>query len=45
VRHPTFGRGEVVECSGAGSRTTVIVRFPGVGVKRLMLHYAKLEKV
>ena len=45
VRHPTFGLGEVVELTGAGSRRTALVRFKGIGIKRLLLEYAKLEKV
>jgi len=45
VRHPTFGRGEVIVRSGAGGRQTILVRFQSVGVKRLMVQYAKLEKV
>ena len=45
VRHPTFGRGEVIVRSGAGGRQTILVKFQSVGVKRLMVQYAKLEKV
>ena len=45
VRHPTFGLGEVREISGSGARQTLLVRFKGIGVKRLVLEYAKLEKV
>ena len=45
VRHPTFGLGEVREISGSGARQTLLVRFKGLGVKRLMREYAKLEKV
>jgi DNA helicase-2/ATP-dependent DNA helicase PcrA len=44
VQHPTFGRGEVIGRSGTGSRSTVLIRFYGIGVKRLVLEYAKLEK-
>ncbi|NQT19342.1 MAG: UvrD-helicase domain-containing protein [Planctomycetes bacterium] len=45
VQHPTFGRGEIIARSGSGSRSTVLVRFQGVGVKRLVLEHAKLQKV
>ncbi|HUW34130.1 MAG TPA: UvrD-helicase domain-containing protein [Planctomycetota bacterium] len=45
VRHPTFGLGEVREISGSGARQTLLVRFKGVGIKRLVREYAKLEKV
>jgi len=45
VRHPTFGRGRVIEVGGSPGKQTVLVRFDRIGVKRLMLEYAKLEKV
>ena len=45
VRHPTFGLGEVREISGSDARQTLLVRFKGVGIKRLVREYAKLEKV
>ena len=44
VRHPTFGLGEIREISGSGARQTILVRFKGVGIKRLVREYAKLEK-
>jgi len=44
VRHPTFGLGEVREISGSGARQTILVRFKGIGIKRLVREYAKLEK-
>ena len=45
VRHPTFGLGEIREITGSGSKQTVLVRFKNIGVKRLVMEYAKLEKV
>src|SRR5579871_4830623 len=44
VRHATFGRGVILAVKGEGDNTEVEVAFPGVGPKKLMLAYAKLEK-
>ena len=43
VIHPTFGRGQVVEKSGFGASTRLIVRFQNGRRKRLMAKYAHLE--
>ena len=46
VGHPTFGAGMVVSCSPSGNDYEVTVVFDGgVGVKRLLLSYAHLEKL
>lgn len=46
VRHSVFGEGVVVSCSPSGDDQEVTVAFKGnVGVKRLLLSYASLEKV
>ena len=46
VRHPTFGEGMVVSCTSSGHDYEVTVAFTeGVGVKRLLLSYAHLEKL
>jgi DNA helicase II / ATP-dependent DNA helicase PcrA len=45
VRHGTFGEGVVLEVSGAGDKAEALVRFPGVGEKRLLLSWAPLTKV
>ncbi|HZT41104.1 MAG TPA: UvrD-helicase domain-containing protein [Chthonomonadaceae bacterium] len=45
VRHATFGMGVVLKVSGEGENTTVEVVFPNVGPKKLVLAYARLEKV
>ncbi len=46
VRHDVFGEGVVVSCSPSGDDQEVTVAFKGnVGVKRLLLSYAPLEKV
>ena len=44
VRHASFGEGTVLEVEGEGIRAVVTIRFP-VGVKRLALGYAPLERV
>ncbi|NRA56960.1 MAG: UvrD-helicase domain-containing protein [Phycisphaerales bacterium] len=44
VRHPQFGVGEVLSCgSGPGARARV--EFMGIGVKTLILEYARLTRV
>ena len=45
VRHATFGEGVVLNVSGEDANTQLEVAFPNVGVKKLLLAYAKLEKV
>jgi DNA helicase-2/ATP-dependent DNA helicase PcrA len=45
VRHGTFGVGVVLNVTGEGDNTTVEAVFPNVGPKKLLLAYAKLEKV
>jgi len=45
VRHPQFGDGVVVSSRQNGADTEVTVAFPGAGLKRLVLSYARLEKI
>jgi DNA helicase-2/ATP-dependent DNA helicase PcrA len=42
VRHPIFGVGQVQQCNGSEKIT---IRFSSVGIKKLALKYAKLERV
>ncbi|HEX6237662.1 MAG TPA: UvrD-helicase domain-containing protein [Acidimicrobiales bacterium] len=44
VRHKTFGEGVILDVSGSGDKTEVLVRFRDVGEKRLLLSWAPLEK-
>src|SRR5205814_5458228 len=45
VKHAVFGTGVVLKVTGEDDNTTVEAAFPNVGVKKLLLAYAKLEKV
>ena len=45
VRHPDWGVGVIRERSGSGDSLKVIVRFNGVGEKKLLVKYAQLEGV
>ena len=47
VKHAVFGQGIVIGCVGAGDDAQVTVAFskPGVGVKKLVAGFARLEKV
>ena len=45
VRHAAWGTGVVIDLSGSGEDTEVTVRFPDAGEKRLLLAWARLEKV
>lgn len=45
VRHAVFGVGVVLEISATKDDTQVSVAFPNVGIKKLLLSFAKLERV
>ena len=45
VRHAQFGDGVVVSCQSVTDDTEVVVAFRGLGVKKLLLSFARLEKV
>ena len=44
VVHGKWGEGVVLEIIGAGDKAEAVVRFPGVGEKRLLLAWAPLKK-
>jgi len=44
VAHPSFGSGRVVQVKGSGADASVVVAFPGKGVKELLLAYAQLSR-
>ncbi len=45
VRHTAFGDGVVVSCQPVKDDAEVVVVFNGVGLKKLLLSFAKLEKI
>jgi DNA helicase II / ATP-dependent DNA helicase PcrA len=45
VRHARFGEGVILELSGTGDKAEALVRFPGVGEKRLLLSWSPLERI
>ncbi len=45
VKHPKWGVGVVRDCYGEGDDMKVCVNFPGVGIKRLALKFAHLERI
>ena len=45
VRHAQFGDGVVVSCKPLNDDKEVVVAFDGAGIKKLLLSFARLEKV
>lgn len=45
VNHKKFGQGIITKVEGKGKETTVEINFDGVGMRRLMAEYAKLEVI
>jgi DNA helicase-2/ATP-dependent DNA helicase PcrA len=45
VRHPKWGIGVVRDCYGEDDDQKITVNFPNIGVKRLALKFANLEKI
>ncbi len=45
VRHSHFGIGQIVAMAGEGAKRQATVNFHSVGRKKLMLQYAKLQKI
>jgi len=43
VRHPKWGRGQIVERQGQGADTKLSICFRGNQVKKVILAYAQLE--
>lgn len=45
VNHQRFGRGEVISIDGKGADQKAEIKFEGVGKKKLLLRFAKLEVI
>ena len=45
VRHEKFGQGMVINVEGTDNNTRLQIAFQGQGIKWLIAHLAKLEKV
>ncbi|WP_163102268.1 PIN-like domain-containing protein [Peribacillus alkalitolerans] len=45
VLHRKWGTGKIIEVRGQGQATQILVDFPKVGKKRLLAHFAPLEKI
>ena len=45
VRHATFGEGVVVRCQPVKDDVEAVVAFDGVGIKKLLVSFAKLERI
>lgn len=45
VKHPRFGMGEIKSMEGSGANKKAIIHFENVGEKKLLLKFAKLEKI
>ena len=43
VKHPRFGSGTVVGVKGQGTQIEVAVQFESVGLKHLLVRYARLQ--
>lgn len=45
VKHPKWGVGVVRDCYGDGEDQKITVNFPNIGIKRLALKFANLQKI
>lgn len=45
VRHAMFGEGVILQFEGSGPNAVIQVNFSGIGSKRLVMQYAKLEAI
>lgn len=45
VRHPQFGEGTIVSVTPGGANTRAQIRFRHVGMKTLVIQYARLERI
>lgn len=45
VTHQRFGHGKIKEMEGSGPNKKAVIQFDNVGEKKLLLKFAKLEKL
>jgi DNA helicase-2/ATP-dependent DNA helicase PcrA len=45
VQHPTFGVGTVIESKLTRTDEEVVIAFPGIGIKTLLVSVAPLKKL
>ena len=45
VKHQRFGFGEIKEIEGSGPNKKALINFDNAGEKKLLLKFAKLEKI
>jgi DNA helicase-2/ATP-dependent DNA helicase PcrA len=45
VKHSQFGEGTVISCKPVNNDSELVVAFPSIGIKRLLLSFARLEKM
>lgn len=45
VKHQRFGHGRIMEMEGSGPNKKAVIQFDNVGEKKLLLKFAKLEKL
>jgi len=43
VRHPLFGEGRVEAEEGEGAERKIVARFPGYGVKKILVRAVRME--
>ena len=45
IVHQTYGRGQILQVQNLGDDLKVTVRFPGIGIKKMLQSYAKLQLI
>jgi DNA helicase-2/ATP-dependent DNA helicase PcrA len=45
VEHTDFGKGKVISTNGEGNRQTAEIHFGSIGVKRLLVKVAPIQKL
>jgi DNA helicase-2/ATP-dependent DNA helicase PcrA len=45
VLHSIFGEGRIESSEGEGAEKKILVRFPGIGLKKILVRAAKIENI